>query len=372
MHVLMDLFMNDTNPYQVPMLPHGRHLETARVLRQLVEAHRHLAELKGVTTSIPNESILMDTLSLQEAKDSSAIENIITTHDDLYRSDEQAQQYPTAAAKEVHRYVTALKHGYHQIKEQGGLGVRLMAELQAIVEDSQAGFRKLPGTSLKNDQTGEVIYIPPQSYDQIVSLLRNLEEFLSDTALAQLDPLVKLAIAHHQFESIHPFYDGNGRTGRIINALYLVQCGLLDIPVLYLSRYIIRNKQDYYRLLQETRNTDDWEPWLLYMLKGVAVTANETVKLIKSIKQLMQATKLKIRGEQPRIYSQDLINSLFRHPYTKIAFMVRDLGISRITASSYLNVLCEMGILTKMKIGRTNFYLNESLFSLLKDGPERK
>ncbi len=363
--------MNQPLPYQVPLLPHGRNMETPQVLRQLVEAHRHLAELKGVTTSIPNERILMDTLSLQEAKDSSAIENIITTHDELYRSDDLNQQYPTAAAKEVHRYVAALKHGFQRVREQGGLGVRLMEEVQAIVENSHAGLRKVPGTTLKNDQTGAVVYVPPQGHDQILALLRNLEVFLNQESSGHVDPLVKMAIAHHQFESIHPFYDGNGRTGRIVNALYLVSTGLLDLPVLYLSRYIIRNKQAYYRLLQETRSTNDWEPWLLYILNGVSVTAKDTVLLIKAIKELMQVTKLRIRGEQPRMYSQDLINSLFRHPYTKIAFMERDLGVSRITATRYLGILSDMGILTKLKAGRTNFYLNEALFGLLRDGPAR-
>lgn len=342
------------------------------MLRKLAEAHRWLAELKGVISSIPNDGILLDTLSLQEAKDSSAIENIITTHDEVYRSDVLAGQFTTAAAKEVHRYAAALKHGFQWIQRQGGLGLRLITEVQAIVEESDAGLRRLPGTMLRNDQTGEVVFVPPQDHAEIIALMHNLERFLNEEGFVQADPLVKMAVAHHQFESIHPFYDGNGRTGRIINVLYLVRCGLLDLPVLYLSRYIIRNKADYYRLLQELRATGDWEPWVLYMLEGVATTARESIGLIKAIKQLMQLTKHRIRSEQPRMYSQDLINSLFRHPYTKIAFIERDLHVSRLTATKYLNKLVALGILTKRKVGRTNFYLNEPLFVLLRDGVKPK
>ncbi len=343
-------------------------MESEAVLRKLAEAHRWLAELKGVISSIPNDGILLDTLSLQEAKDSSAIENIITTHDEVYRSDVLAGQFTSAAAKEVHRYAAALKHGFQRIQRQGGLGLRLIIEVQAIVEESDAGLRKLPGTKLKNDQTGEVVFVPPQHHAEITALMRNLEQFLNEDGFVQADPLVKMAVAHHQFESIHPFYDGNGRTGRIINVLYLVRCGLLDLPVLFLSRYIIRNKADYYRLLRQLRTTGDWEPWVLYMLEGVATTARESIGLIKSMKQLMQLTKHRIRSEQPRMYSQDLINSLFRHPYTKIAFIERDLHVSRLTATKYLNKLVAMGILAKVKVGRTNFYLNEPLFALLRDG----
>lgn len=356
------------SPYHVPELPHGRNMESQAVLRKLAEAHRYLAELKGVTSSIPNDRILVDTLSLQEAKDSSAIENIITTHDEVYRSDAQAEQFASAAAKEVHRYATALKHGFQRIREQGGLGLRLILEVQAIVENSDAGLRKVPGTKLKNDQTGEVVYVPPQDHAEIKTLMHNLERFLNEDELVDADPLVKMAVAHHQFETIHPFYDGNGRTGRIINVLYLVRCGLLDLPVLYLSRYIIRNKAAYYHMLQEVRTTGDWEPWVLYMLEGVATTARETIALIKAMKELMQHTKHRIRNEQPRIYSQDLINSLFRHPYTRIAFIERDLQVSRITAAKYLNKLVAMGLLTKVKVARSNFYLNERLFGLLRDG----
>ncbi|HRD52084.1 MAG TPA: Fic family protein, partial [Flavobacteriales bacterium] len=279
-----------------------------------------------------------------------------------------AQQFPAAAAKEVHRYAAALKHGFQRIREQGGLGVRLMLEVQAIVEHSEAGLRKVPGTSLKNDQTGEVVFVPPQDHEEIRALMHNLERFLNEDDLVQADPLVKMALAHHQFETIHPFYDGNGRTGRIINVLYLVRCGLLDLPVLYLSRYIIHHKADYYRMLQQVRATGDWEPWVLYMLEAVATTARDTIALIKAIKELMQRTKHRIRSAEPRIYSQDLINTLFRHPYTKIAFIERDLHVSRLTATKYLNKLVALGLLTKVKVGRTNFYLNEPLFVLLRDG----
>lgn len=354
-----------SSSFKLKPLPHGRNHETPAILRKLVQAHRALAELKGVASTIPNERILLDTLSLQEAKDSSEIENIITTHDEIYRSDALSQNFTTAAAKEVHLYAQALQHGFRKVQKQGGIGMRTILEMQSIIEESNAGFRKLPGTKLLNDRTGEVVYTPPQDHAEIKSLMQDLERFLNDDALLDADPLVKMAIAHHQFESIHPFYDGNGRTGRIINVLYLVRCDLLDLPILYLSRHITRTKDTYYNLLQEVRKTDDWEPWVLYMLEAIAVTAAGTIELIKGILELMQRYKTTLRDEQPRLYSQDLINSLFRHPYTMIAYMQRDLGISRITATRYLNILVELGLLARMKAGKPIFFLNAPLFRLL-------
>jgi len=354
--------------YTIPRLPPIVPVETIAVLRKAAEAHRYLAELKGVAESIPNKRILVDTLSLQEAKDSSAIENIITTDDEVYRSDYLAMAFATPAAKEVHRYAEALKLGFEEVRRSGGIGLNMVLRVQAKLEDNNAGFRKLPGTVLKNERTQEVVYTPPQDHSAIVELMHNFEAFLNDDALMDADPLVKMAIAHHQFETIHPFYDGNGRTGRIINILYLVRHGLLDLPILYMSRYIIHNKTDYYRLLQQVRVDGNWEPWVLYMLEAVARTAQQTIGLIKAIKILMQRYKQRLRTEQPKLYSQDLLNNLFRHPYTKIDFMMRDMGVTRITATRYLNLLVEMKLLELVKVGRTNFYLNRALFELLRKG----
>ena len=356
--------------YTIPNLPFPQEIESKAILKKLALAHKALAELNGVAESMPNEVIILNTLSLQEAKDSSAIENIITTHDELFSSDNIAQQFASAAAKEVYNYATALKDGFKIVKEKQLLTCNQIIEIQATLEQTKAGFRKLPGTALKNEQTGETIYTPPQSHDEIVNLMSNLEKFINDNSLCDWDALVKMAIIHHQFESIHPFYDGNGRTGRIINILYLAKEGLLNLPILYLSRYINQNKADYYRLLQETRTTQNWEDWLLYMLEAVEQTALQTSAMIRGIKGLMMQYKQKIRTDLPQIYSQDLINNLFKHPYTKIDFVVNDLQITRKTAANYLEKLIEQKFLTKHKIGTENFYINNALYDYLYNAPE--
>lgn len=349
----------------LPLLPNIGDIETKAVLKKAALAHKALAELKGVAASMPNQSILINTLSLQEAKDSSEIENIITTHDDIYRSDNLTRQFITVAAKEVHNYATSLREGYERVRKTGLLTLNDILSVQAGIESNNAGFRKLPGTALKNDATGEVIYEPPQHPDEILALMANLEAFINTPEMTDWDPLVKMAIIHHQFESIHPFYDGNGRTGRVINILYLVQLGLLDTPVLYLSRYVNQNKQDYYRLLQSVRDDGNWEPWLIFMLEGVEKTAAQTTHLVQSIKVLMQQLKHRLRAELPKIYSQDLVNNLFRHPYTKIDFVANELQVTRKTAARYLEQLVEIGILSKHKIGKDNYYLNDGLYALL-------
>ena len=347
-------------------LPESASLETPEVLRQLARSHRQLAELKGVAGSIPNETILIDTLSLQEAKDSSAIENIVTTEDELFQGDLAAAQFPSLAAKEVHRYAAALKLGFQRVRTQRFLRLDDVLAIQATLLESRIGLRTMPGTVLRNQDTGSVVYTPPQESDEIVRLMGNLlDYFHADEATAHLDPLVRMAVLHHQFESIHPFYDGNGRTGRILNLLHLVLHGLLDLPVLYLSRYIVRHKSDYYRHLQTVRDTGDWAAWVLYILRAVEDTSRQTITQIHGIKELMQTTKHRLRSELPRLYSQDLVNNLFRHPYTKIEFVERDLGVSRQTATKYLSDLVTTGFLRKMKLGRTNFYVNEPLFKLL-------
>ena len=339
-------------------------LETKQVLRKAASAHRYLAELKGISATIPNQAILINTLSLQEAKDSSAIENIITTHDDLYREDIFPEYTSSAAAKEVSRYVSALKKGYSAVKETGFLTSNHIIDIQAELESHRSGFRKLPGTELRNEQTGDIVYIPPQDPQEIIDLMSNLEKYLNETQHNDVDPLVKMAVIHYQFESIHPFYDGNGRTGRIINVLYLVLKNLLDIPVLYLSRYIVKNKGTYYRLLQKVRDEDSWEEWILFILSAVEETSQQTIQIIHAIGKAILEYKHFIRAKY-KFYSQDLINNLFFHPYTKIEFVMRDLEISRNTASKYLDALCDDGLLKKQKIINTNYYINTALYGIL-------
>lgn len=350
--------------YKIPLLPLDFDIESKTIMKKTALARSALAEMKGAALSIPNQSILINTLSLQEAKDSSAIENIITTHDELYQADFLKNQFKTIASKEVHKYAEALRWGFETVKEKGFLSNNHLIKMQATIEENDAGFRKVPGTALKNEQTGEVVYTPPQTHDEVLEHMANLESFMNNDELSDWDPLVKMAIIHHQFESIHPFYDGNGRTGRIINILYLVKEGMLNLPILYLSRYINQNKGDYYRLLQKVRTENAWEEWVLYILEGVEQTSIQTITIIEGIKVLMLKSKNKIR-ENTKFYSQDLINNLFKHPYTKIDFVMNDLDVSRITATKYLDELARLGILHKIKIGRDSYYINKDLFDLL-------
>ncbi len=355
--------------YILPVLPLDKQLKTIAILDQLILSRSALAELKWVSWQIPNETILIKTLSLQEAKESSAIENIITTHDELFQSDVMSEMFATIASKEVYNYATALEYGYREIRKNGLLMNNLILEIQGKIEENKAGFRKLPGTELKNDKTGETVYVPPQSYDQIINSMDNLERFINTPGISDLDPLIKMAIIHHQFESIHPFYDGNWRTGRVINVLYLVKEWLLSLPILYLSRYINTHKSKYYELLQKVRTNDTWEEWILFMLIAIEKTAKQTINIVENIKELMKREKKSIREKCPKIYSQDLLNNLFKHPYTKIEFVMRDLGVVRQTASKYLDELVKIGILEKHKIGTENFYIHPELFDLLKNIP---
>lgn len=353
--------------YKIPQLPLPLDLESKAVLKKTAAARSALAEMKGAALSIPNESILISTLSLQEAKDSSAIENIITTHDELYQGDYLKRDFKSIASKEVHNYAEALRWGFETVRQKGILTNNHILQMQATLEENDAGFRKVPGTELKNEQTGEIVYTPPQTRDEVIALMSNLEQFINDNDLSDWDPLVKMAIIHHQFESIHPFYDGNGRTGRIINILYLVKEGMLNLPILYLSRYINQNKGDYYRLLQKVRTENAWEEWVLYILDGVEQTSLQTIKIIEGIKKLMAIQKLRIRTELPKIYSQDLLNNLFRHPYTKIDFVMEETRVSRKTAAKYLDELDKLGIVCKQKIWKDNYYINTDLFNLLQN-----
>ena len=350
--------------WKLTELPLHVDLETKKILKALPAAHAALAELKGIASSIPDQNILINTLGLQEAKDSSAIENIITTHDDLYKSELNFDAFKSLQAKEVQNYISALKKGFELISQTGLLTNNSILQIQEVLEENKAGYRKLPGTVLKNSDTGEMIYTPPQGYDEIIGLMANLERYINDAEMQDCDPLLKMAIIHFQFESIHPFYDGNGRTGRIINILYLILEKLQSLPILYLSNYIIKHKQDYYRLLQKVRDENVWDEWLLFIIKGVEQTARETIELIMKIKELMLDYKHRLRDNY-KFYSQDFLNNLFKHPYTKIEFVVNDLGVSRLTAANYLNKLADDKMLRKEKLGTGNYYINEELFKVL-------
>lgn len=351
--------------YSLSSFPPDRPLESEAVLRALVLAHRYLAELKGVAHTMPNEGLLVSTLSLQEAQSSSEIENIITTQDALYKYQIQPES-ADPVSKEVAHYVDSLNIGFLRVRREGALTLNTILALQAKLEGNDAGFRTIPGTVLKNDITKEVVYEPPTP-EKIPELMSSLEAFVHSDS--ELDPLVRMALIHHQFESIHPFYDGNGRSGRIVNILYLVKEGLLDTPILYLSRYISQTKSEYYNALQLVRDNDDWEQWILYILRGVALTARHTMQLVERIRDLLQQYKQKIRNDY-KFYSQDLINNIFRHPYTKVAFLEKDIGVSRATASRYLNRLAVDGILKKHKLGNENYYINHALVNLLFNLPE--
>ena len=348
---------------ELSLLPLERDVESKAVLKKTALANRELAKLDGLVAAIPNQTILINALVLQEAKESSEIENIITTHDELYQADVDFQS-ASREAKEVYRYREALLYGYEQVRRHGLLLKKDIVEIQKILEGNSAGIRTQSGTVLRNTKTGDVIYTPPQESQAIHVLLDNLERYINEPS--SLDPLVNMAIIHYQFESIHPFYDGNGRTGRIVNILYLVLKELLEIPVLYLSRYIIRTKSDYYRLLQAVRTEDAWEEWILYMLEGVIQTSRETICIIKYIRQQMQSVKQQIKAEAPKIYSKDLLELLFKHPYTKIEYVMDSLDVTRQTASSYLKKLEAVGILQEHKIGRTKYFINKELFELLR------
>jgi len=350
--------------YNIPLLPLKSDVETKMVLKKALLANKKLAELKGIAKTIPNEAILINTLAIQESKDSSAVEQIVTTHDELFQYDERHAKDFSLATKEVQNYCRALQAGFEELKKNDLITSNLLIKLVKILTERDKGFRDTPGTTLKNP-LGEIIYTPPQEFSEIRRLMDNLEKFINDQTLSDYDPLVKMAIIHHQFESIHPFYDGNGRTGRILNILYLILMDVLELPILYLSRFIIQNKSDYYRLLQSVREEDTWVEWIFFMLQALENTAEETIVTIKEIKKLMQEYKTVIKKESPHLYSHELLNTIFSHPYTKIEFIVRATGITRQTASKHLQELVSLDLLTMQKIKNTNYYINSRLLNIL-------
>lgn len=337
-------------------------LKTPRILESLNEASRSLAELKGFANSIPNQYILINAITINEAKDSSEIENIVTTHDSIYKVLTESG-FKDESAKEVVDYRSAIWRGYEIIKEKEFISTNILVELQGMIEHNKAGIRKNPGTKLINSKTGEVIYTPPQDEKEIRDLLKNLEDYINEND--DVDPLIKMALIHYQFESIHPFYDGNGRTGRILNVLYLVLNNLLDSPILYLSNYINKNKDEYYRLFTEFRENSNYEDWIIYILKGIEETSKNTIELIKLIQEEMEAYKQDFITKLPKIYSEELLDSLFYEVYTRINYIEERCHVTRQTAATYLNGLVEAGLLEFEKIGRESIYKNTRLINLL-------
>lgn len=353
--------------YVLPFLPPPMNFETVPILKALSRANRALAELKGRAATIPNQGILINTLTLQEAKASSEIESIVTTQDELFQADfSEATQ--TGSAKEVSRYRDSLQLGYNALMKTGGISNNTLVEMFRVLKMREDGFRKIPGTALKSDSTGEVVYVPPQGAEDVLSHMSDLEKFINSDKHDDIDPLIKMALIHHQFESIHPFPDGNGRIGRILNVLYLVHTQLLDIPVLYLSRHINNNKSLYYKYLQDVRDSNGaqeaWTAWIIYMLDGVTNTSQTTLSLVEGMRSQMAKMKKKMRKEAPSLYSQDLLNNLFRHPYTRIEFVMKDLSVTRQTAAKYLDKLDSLGFIKKQQAGRNNYYINVELVQL--------
>lgn len=348
-----------------PPLPPPVDLETKKVLKRLTDANRELAALNGFSRTIPNRYVLINAISLQEAKDSSEIENIVTTNDELYRTAAAPEEPASLQAKEVRDYADALLEGFRLVERGELLTINNICAIQRRLEHNTAGLRSQPGTTIKNLATGEIVHTPPQDREEIVSLLGNLERIVNDDqAWPDIDPLLKMAVIHYQFETIHPFYDGNGRTGRIVNVLYLVLKKLLDAPILYLSRYIISHKGEYYRQFDEVRKRGNWESFVLFMLDAVIETSKMTSRTIRQIDEAVLLTKREMR-DRFKFYNRDLVEALFLYPYTRIQHLQNHLGISRPTATSYLNKLSEAGFLRKLTVGHNVYFVNVRLFEIL-------
>ena len=350
-------------PYNnLPTLPPNVELETKAVLKHCISARAALAELKQVAELIPNQTMLINTLPLLEAKDSSEIENIVTTTDRLFQYADSNEVHADSATKEALRYRRALYEGW-QALAQRPINTNMAESICSQIKGVDMAVRKVPGTALANDTTGEIISTPPAGEHLLRNLLRNWESFLHEQQ--QLDPLVRMAVMHYQFEAIHPFTDGNGRTGRILNSLYLVQEGLLTLPILYLSRYIIANKGLYYNGLLAVTKDQAWEPWLLYMLEAVESTAQWTTQKILSIRELADHTADYVREQLPKIYSRELIGVIFEQPYCRISNVVTAGIAKRQTASEYLKKLATIDVLVEQPIGRERLFLQPKLIQLL-------
>ncbi len=354
--------MNRDQPYNdLPLLPPLCELETAAILKKAIAANRKLAELKGLVNSIPNQAILVNGIVLQEARLSSEIENIVTTNDELYRAAADEKLATNPHAKEVLLYRQALWYGFNSLNKKP-LATNLFIEIAEIIKGRSIGIRRVPGTKIANSK-GEVIYTPPEGEPVIRDKLSNLEQFLH--AEDGIDPLVKLAVLHYQFEAIHPFVDGNGRTGRIINILFLVEKGLLDTPILFLSHYILRTKSSYYAGLRNITEQGAWVDWVMYMLEAIETTATETQQRVHNILIAMEKARKLVQDKAPKIYSKDLIEVIFQHPYCKIRFLEEAGLAKRQTAAMYLQALEDLGLLKSVKLGLEKYYINKQLTKIL-------
>ena len=349
-------------PYnELPPLPPTQELETRAVLKQCITARAALAELKQAAGLIPNQSMLISLLPLLEARASSEIENIVTTTDELFRHvGNEAKANP--ATKEALRYSRALFDGFQALK-QSPLNTRTAEQVCTTIKGVEMSVRRTPGTKLQNEGTGKIIYTPPEGEAVLREMLANWERYLHNET--ELDPLIRMAVGHYQFEAIHPFTDGNGRTGRILNSLFLIEEGLLGLPILYLSRYIIQNKADYYRLLLQVTHEQDWEPWLLYVIKGVEKTASWTTAKIAAIRALFDHTSEHVRAQAPKLYSYELVSLLFELPYCRISSLTETGIAKRQTASLYLKQLVEIGVLAEVEAGKEKLFIHPKLMRML-------
>ncbi|MBF2760409.1 MAG: Fic family protein [Ectothiorhodospiraceae bacterium AqS1] len=344
--------------------PSVEKITTIPVLKALGDARHALGELRGIARGLSDRGIPMDTLYLQEALASSAIEGIIITPDDAFRAFSLSDSASSKAKEVVHHY-DAMQQGHADWLEVGCISESVLISMFRILKPSGDGYRTQPGTNLINLRTREVVYKPPQAPQVVVQLMRDLEGFINTDASDGHHPLIRMALIHHRFESIHPFPDVNSRIGRILNLMYLIHMGLLDAPILYLSRAISASKPDYYRLLQKVRTDDAWEDWVIYMLNAVTQTARSTLKSVESLLKTVLYTKKRMRRELPRIYSQDLLNNLFRFPYTRFELLAKDIDRESQTARRYLKELTKKGFVREVKHGRNNYYINDPLVALL-------
>lgn len=355
--------MNRDMPFnELPPLPPPVELETNIILKKTIAARSRLAELKGLVNSIPNPGVLINGIVLQEARLSSEIENIITTNDELYRAAADEKLATDPRSKEVLRYREALWYGFQELKKRP-LSTSLFVEIAGIIKDIGMDIRHESGVKIINDKTKEIVYVPPEGKSIIYDKLKNLEHYMhADDAC---DPLIKLAVMHYQFEAIHPFSDGNGRTGRIINILYLVQQGLLDMPVLFLSHFILKTKTSYYEKLRQVTENGAWSEWVVYILEAIEITAQETQEKVTKIFKAMEDAKTLVQAQAKKIYSKDLIEIIFQHPYCKIRFLEEGGLAARQTASTYLQTLESIGLLKCIKIGLEKYYINKKLMKIL-------
>jgi len=362
----MKLFNKNVPFNDLPDLPPKNQLETTEILKHTIQANKLLAELKGFCQTLPNPNLLLNTIVLQESKESSAIENIVTTQDELYKATlDLNDSISNSAAKEVLLYRQAIYWGLEEMQKKDLITTNLMVGIMRKIKDTNQGIRRNPGTKLANPTTGKIIYTPPEGEEIIRKKLASLEVFINDDEYSSLDPLIKMALIHYQFEAIHPFGDGNGRTGRILNVLFLINKGLIGLPVIYLSYYIIQNKPDYYRLLREVTEKQNWQEWVIFILKGVAETSQLTLQKINAILDLKKKSEDLLRQTLKSSYSRELSDLLFSYPYIKIK-VLEQYGIAkRQTASVYLQKLAQAKLLIPLKMGKETYYINHQLMNIL-------